>query len=623
MKFSSRANQIISSIFAFPWLPELLAGFAGVLYLAQSVWFAHTQWSVLDEGNYIYKGWLFVTGQYVIYQDYGPLTNHMPLAYLIFGYVQLIFGPGLRTVRYFAIFTGCLFLLGMWLVSRRLAGRWAAAACVLFLALNPFPISLYSVAITQILVGCILAWMLYFILGEDRSRKELVVGALLAGILVLVRENMILILPFLFLYIFWEHGKKTGFIFLSVCASLLLFVHILYWPGIMAAWDRWIPKALLPFFSPWAYDGGGTFVWSSQSSFSQKLLVIFISIKANFLVIFGAIAVWLSWPRGGFKNRSQFRAVLFLSVVFVAMYLAHAWASIGKDYCAFCLINYVAFFLPIGLVLFFSFLPGVEERQPILSAWVAGGLIFLLMMGIGYNSHNSFGQSLASLNIPRMSNFSFQPGTVELWQVLANKFNFSFQFVRILLPTLAGLLVGIFILVISYGVVKWARKGSLISNPVYALISVTMLMGIMLSPTFLLGGMDSQAECRQDIIASYEQIGSELAERIPLGARVYWRGDSSPTALLYVPDIKIYPPQLNAIYSFILNSDTQEALRHGYWNEELNQKWLSEADVILVRDSDFMSMSRFLSPEVFDELKSTPPAFPCAPETSIRIFKRK
>ena len=132
----------------------------------------------------------------------------------------------------------------------------------------------------------------------------------------------------------------------------------------------------------------------------------------------------------------------------------------------------------------------------------------LLMMGMGYNSHTGFGQSLAFINIPRMSNFSFQPGTVEVWRVLANKFNLSFQVVRILLPTLAGLLVGILILVISYGVVKWGRKGSLISNPVYALISVTMLMGTILSPSFLLGGVDPRGECRQDIIASYEQIGS-------------------------------------------------------------------------------------------------------------------
>jgi hypothetical protein len=391
----------------------------------------------------------------------------------------------------------------------------------------------------------------------------------------------------------------------------------------MAAWDRWIPKAVQPFFSAWVYQGGGTFAWSSESSIYQKILIVFASIQVNFLPIFGAIAIWLSWPKEGFKDRHQFRTVLFLSIVFVGLYLAHAWASLGKDYCPFCLINYVTFFSPVGILCFFAFLPGAKERRPLLPAWLVGGVIMLLIAVLGYNNYDRFGQPLASINIPRISNFSLQPGTVELWRMLANKFGFSFQFVRMLLPTLAGFLLGALVLGIGYGVAKWSGKSSLLSNPVYALVSVVMVMGILLSPTLLLGGMDPKAECRQNILTSYEKIGTELAQRIPPGSQIYWRGDVSPTALLYVPGIKIYPPQLNAIYSLVLNSDTTQALRHGYWNEELRQKWLSEADIVLVRDSEFMSLSKFLSPEAFDELEATAPAFPCAPETRIRIFKRK
>ena len=89
MKSASRLNRIVSKSAALPWLPELLAGLAGIVYLVQSVSLAFTQWSVIDEGNYIYKGWLFATGQYVPFQDYGPWTNHMPLSFLIFGYSTL------------------------------------------------------------------------------------------------------------------------------------------------------------------------------------------------------------------------------------------------------------------------------------------------------------------------------------------------------------------------------------------------------------------------------------------------------------------------------------------------------------------------------------------------------
>jgi len=623
MRPGSRSNQIVTRVLSFPWLPELLAGLAALLYFVQSVGFAYTQWSVLDEGNYIYKGWLFVTGQYIPYQDYGPWTNHTPLSFLTFGVVQLLFGPGLRTVRYFAVFIGCLFLLGMWLVSRRLAGRWAAAACLWFLALNPFPISDYSVAITEGLIACALAWMLYFILGENRSARELFTGSLLAAILVLIRENMILILPFLFLYVFWQYGKKAGFIFLGVTTCLLLVFHVLYWPGIMKVWGRWIPKNLYPFFSTWVYTGGGTLLWSTQPSFSQKVFVIFTSIQANFLAIFGLIAVWLSWPKGGFKNRRQFRTIVFLSVAFVGLYVAHAWASLEKDYCSFCLINYATFFSVMGLLAFFAFLPGIKKRQPILPAWLVGLLILLLLAGIGYSSYDSFGQSLASIKIPRINNFNIQPGTVELWRMLANKFNLSFQSARRLLPSLAGLITGILILGIGWAVTKIGKKNPLLSNPIYALIFVTMLTGLALSPTIALGGISENAHCDKDILAGYEQVGAELVQRIPAGSRVYWKGNPSPTALLYVPGIKIYPPQLNGVYSFVQHGDTQKALLYGYWNEELDKKWLSEADIILIRDSDFLSMRAFLSPGIFDELPSTAPVFPCAPDTRIRIFKRK
>jgi hypothetical protein len=379
--------------------------------------FATTQWSVIDEGNYIYKGWLFVTGQYFPYQGYGPWTNHMPFSFLIFGGAQLLFGPGLRTVRYFMVFVGCLFLLGMWLASRRLAGRWAAAACLWFLALNPFPISDYSVGIAEGLVACMVAWMLYFTLGEGRSLKELLAGSLLAAVLVLTRENMLIILPFLFFYVFWQHGKRPGLIFAGIVMGALLAVHVVYWPGIVSTWVKWMPKGVRSLFGNAIYQQANVIDQPTKASFLENLFVFFNSVQTNFLAVFAPLAVWLGWPKSGFKNLArpaQFKTVVFLSVVFVVLYFAHAWASLGKNYCSFCLVNYVTFFSPIGILLFFAFLPGIKERQPILPAWLAGGLILLLLAGIGYGNNVEFGAALASINIPRISSAGFQPGTVEL-----------------------------------------------------------------------------------------------------------------------------------------------------------------------------------------------------------------
>ena len=82
----------------------------------------HTQESVLDEGAYLYKGFLFVSGQYRIYQDYGPWGNHMPLSFYIPGVVQTLFGPSLAVGRYFAWLLGALTLLGLWVLAWEASG---------------------------------------------------------------------------------------------------------------------------------------------------------------------------------------------------------------------------------------------------------------------------------------------------------------------------------------------------------------------------------------------------------------------------------------------------------------------------------------------------------------------
>src|SRR5512143_3889983 len=85
------------------WLAGLLALVGMLTYAGLALWFAHTSASNLDEGSYLYKGYLFASGQYHPFELYGPQTNKAPLAFLIPGYAESIFGPGLRTGRYVAI----------------------------------------------------------------------------------------------------------------------------------------------------------------------------------------------------------------------------------------------------------------------------------------------------------------------------------------------------------------------------------------------------------------------------------------------------------------------------------------------------------------------------------------
>src|SRR5688572_3614245 len=223
---------------------------AGILFYSFALWhFAHIQYSVLDEGLYLYKGWLFATGQYVPFQAYGPWTNQMPLAFFIPGWIEMIFGPGLRTGRMFAFVLGILAILGLWLTARRLGGRWVAAGLVAAVLLNPAAARMVTMAASQGLVACLLAWTLFFSLGEDRKNWQLLLAGFLAGTTVMVRINLLPILPLLVLYVLWARGWKSTLWLLA--GELVVFggVHLFYWPNILQFWAKWLP---LPFLSAWA-----------------------------------------------------------------------------------------------------------------------------------------------------------------------------------------------------------------------------------------------------------------------------------------------------------------------------------------------------------------------------------
>jgi len=206
MDWRSRFGHIAGT----PWVAETLAILGGILYAAQSWAYAHTQSSILDEGAYLLKGYLFATGKYTPFQEYGPWSNHMPFSFLIPGYAQIIFGPGLRTGRYFAFAIGLVTLLGIWMLARRLGNRWWAVVAVWLVALNIPLIKTFSVMASQGLVACMFVWVLVLALGKQRPTWQILLGTALAGLMMLTRINLTPVLPLLILYIFWENGRKIG-----------------------------------------------------------------------------------------------------------------------------------------------------------------------------------------------------------------------------------------------------------------------------------------------------------------------------------------------------------------------------------------------------------------------------
>ncbi len=635
------------------WLPVVLAALAVLVYMGQALGYAHTEDVTMDEGTYLMKGLLYVQGDYQPFQEYGPLTNKMPLAFYIPGAAQAIFGPGLRTGRYFSIFLAVVMLIGLWLAARRLSGRWMAAGLLWVVAVSPAVIMQYTLAISQVIVACLLTWSLALVLGEKRKLWELALGALLAAMTVLTRQNMLPVMFFVLLYIFWQHGRKAGGVALLVSGVVLLAVHVHYWPGIFQIWRPWIPKAikvLLPFGR---YSLGATSsTWNPEFNWPSRIFVFMEGLRFNFFALWGALTTWLLWPRRKeWQSGAHFRASVFLSVTLLVLVGAHYWAAAFRDYCLYCYTGYLAFFSPVALLLvaasFSSWMrwPGMV-RQILAVAAVAAGAA-----GVAYGAWQELAEPVLNIPIPRVTNMRIQPGMTELWRSLSNKFGLSYDTLQQLLPTIAGLLFGLALLAVVGAIMlasarrsrKAERKRAALRNKRTAVefdggsvqesrkgrpygwvvLVVFFTLGTVFTPSPVFAGGSLDSLCGPDVIASHEAVGKQLAQQVPPGSLVFWENDVSPLPLLYIPGVRVFPAQLNHWYTYLEGGNPAQLERYGYWNAELSRRWLTEADYALVSDKYVLRLGKQgLSPERYDEIESTPLTVPCRGRSNIHIFRR-
>ena len=615
----SRFHQRIASAGA---LAYLVAALAGIFYLVQAVIYAHTSSSNLDEGAYLYKGLLFVTGRYSPYQEYGPWTNHMPLSFLIPGATQVLFTSGLRSGRYFVIFLGLLLSLGVWILARRFGGKWWAAAAVAAIVLNPAMVNAYSIVVSQILIACMLVWTLVLTLGDRRPTWQLALGAVLAGLTLTTRENLLPLFPLLLLYIFWQHGLRAG-AWAAVAGALTIgVIHAVFWSGILSVWAGWIPTDLL---DPWRIQGGGAAIWDPDISPEPRVYSFAQGLRGNFIPLigvfgFGALALF----RRYWKSNPNWRAAIFLCALFGVLFGAHAWASLWQNYCVFCFSGYLMFFSVMGIFLIVITNQSVSiEKAPLYS----GFSILLVLVAstlVGYGSYQEIGPGLLDLPLPRLSGGQIQGGSAPLIAYFENLLHMTYPEAERLVAALAGFLFGVILILILLVVLPRlkAGKGGRQNLGLFA-INVFLLTGLILSPTPILAPAGELERCEGDVIAAYEQVGEYLSRVISPGSRVFWEGGLSVVPMLYLTGVDLYPPQINDGYSYRLGGDAEQLLRYGLWNDELREKWRAEAEFILIEERRYNpEWKNFLETGQFQELERTVQISQCEEKSGIRIFRR-
>ncbi len=608
---------------AFPWIrkwrvwaPEAVALLGLVIYLFQAFVYAHTTIPSLDEGAYLYKGILFAEGTYRPFQPYGVWTNKMPLSFLIPGYAQVLFGAGLRTGRYLAIFEGVLTLIALWVVSRRMSGRWLAAGAVWVLALSPAVIKYYSVAASQSLTACLLAWTLALVIGEVRSLWQIILSSILAGLMVLTRQNMVMVLPFLIGYVLWQHGWKQSVWATVTGLGVFIIGHRMYWPGILEIWAPWIPVNVfpqIPSFMPSDAASGG---WQPVVTLSNRIVSAFQGLRVHFFAMAGSIFAMILWPRlDKWKDRASFRAAVFLAVLFFVLLWMHSWASLDQDYCVYCFTPYLAFFNVVGILLVVISLPSWKKNiHPILVATLTM-LILVFITGIGFSLFEEIGNWSIGLPVPRVRGGQILGGISTLGDFLKNKYDLEINSVKKISSAVFGFSLGFLFLLLVHFMSRLRKMDSGMM-----LVSSFLILGILFSP--LVAGSHGVYDCHSDIIRDNEIVGFDLVRSIHLNTLTYWDGGLSVVPLLYAPQVIIYPAQINDGYAYRSGLDSDSYLRFGLWNDELDQKWRQEAGYIIIEEWRYKNWKPYLTPDRFEELPRTQVSTSCLEGTRLRIFKR-
>ena len=615
-------QNLILRLKEIPFLAELLALLGAGAYALHSWIHAHGQASVIDEGLYLYKGFMYSSGIYRPFQDFGPWTNHMPLSFLIPGWVQSAFGPGIRTGRYFAIVLGLLMLLGLWIVARRIGGKWLAAAAVWIIALSPGLVKMYSQAISQVLIAAMLMWVLVFVLGTQRKTWQLAAGAGLAGIIALTRINLIVVLPLLVLFIGWTYDWRRASLVAVVGVGVVAAGHAVFWPGILKLWAYWLPARVTPFLNTWREAPGAIRFWNPIIGLEGRIVSLTIGLQRHMIPLMGLLATWLAWPRRG-ANTPHRRTAIFLIALLLVLLLFHGAASLGLNYCVWCFQMYLAFFTPLGVVLLVLVL---AHRLPPLSS---GGKVKVLLVLLAVSvflalpRYENLATATLSTQVPRIKELQILPGSVDVSVLLANKFGTSHSQLALALNIvlLAWVIVTLSILIALVAFLLLRRgRAKLPSWPIPSLAVLVSIWMLWLTAAF--GNSFNYFDCGGDVISSYEQVGSHLANTIPARSSIYWAGGLTVVPLLYLPAAEVFPAQLNQDYSLRIGGDSTDLARFGFWNRELASRWLADADYVLVEQSMYSGwLADLIAASQLEELESTPPTVPCRTDAVIRIFR--
>jgi hypothetical protein len=540
-------------------------------------------------------------------------------------------------------------LLGLWLAFYRLGGGWWAAGIVWLFALNPSWQEVFSLALTQGLVNLFLAWAFVFLLGEERKSWQLALAAGLAALAVMTRINTAPVLGLMLLYVFWQHRWKKG-LYAALSAALVGGIVLgLYWPGVLKFISGWVPEGLFgfmePYRSPWSqqhvpedfsYLPLGAWVADRSSLQWNGVSALYESFNLSFIPYLAVIGTLVFWPKKtDWPNQYRFRLSVFLAAGWLVMAGLHMWVALSGTSCDFfCLSGYFIFFNLLALLLIPASLPYWQKKpavwRQILGLAALFGLVdgVLFKAGFRYRRMSGFWRKVLNIQIPRMKDGQVIQGETGPFRVLLESiFGVSHKYLTNVVPQY---LYWIFLLLLVFGITALVyrmmqRRNSLAVS--FGGFALMLFIGaaVLLAPTQIFYGDTPNTRCETSTITSHEAVGAELAALLPAGAKVYWEVPSN-LLLLYLPEIEIFPPQLNTSFNYVDVSspeDSNEIYRFGYWDDTLKVEWFDQAEYFVASAQRYNRLRSPLNQSAFEQIAITSPYETCqAKHTSVYVFQK-
>jgi hypothetical protein len=288
------------------------------------------------------------------------------------------------------------------------------------------------------------------------------------------------------------------------------------------------------------------------------------------------------------------------------------------EFCISCILLYVGYFDFLGLMMLVIAAPILLKELPPFRQGIVFAIITLLILGIGFSSHEDLSSDFAKVMIERLDG-TYLWGALIHYVDLPHLVLFRVTFVLLV----SALVVGVG--AIALGVIRRRLNGGPSAGGRIGILALNLflILGLVLSPTKVLGAGSDFFDCGgTDVFASYEKAGAELSQVIEPGSNIYWEGRLL-AIFLYMPDVNIYPPQMNHVHSYYIGGDAEVLSRYSKWNDELARQWLEEADYIMVQNTEKVYLTdEMLESGAYVKVMSAPKAEKCRWQSAIQVYQR-